>query len=61
MDHASLDEIANAVEEGTGCYRGKEQVTIEYETYSDRVIESVLNQIGTQVVSEDVDVIIPIT
>ena len=60
MDHASLDEIANAVEEELDTIAAKNGVTIEYETYSGQGDQSVLNQIGTQVVSEDVDVIIPI-
>ena len=60
MDHASLDEIANAVEEELDAIAAKNGVTIEYETYSGQGDQSVLNQIGTQVVSEDVDVIIPI-
>ena len=60
MDHASLDEIANAVEEELDAIAAKNGVTIEYETYSGQGDQSVLNQIGTQVVAEDVDVIIPI-
>ena len=60
MDHASLDEIANAVEEELDAIAAKNGVTIEYETYSGQGDQSVLNQIGTQVISEDVDVIIPI-
>ena len=60
MDHASLDEIANAVEEELDAIAAKNGVTIEYETYSGQGDQSVLNQIGTQVVSEDVDAIIPI-
>ena len=60
MDHASLDEIANAAEEELVAIAAKNGVTIEYETYSGQGDQSVLNQIGTQVVSEDVDVIIPI-
>ena len=53
MDHASLDEIANAVEEELDAIAAKNGVTIEYETYSGQGDQSVLNQIGTQVVSED--------
>ena len=60
MDHASLDEISNAVEEELDAIAAKNGVTIEYETYSGQGDQSVLNQIETQVVSEDVDVIIPI-
>lgn len=34
MDHASLDEIANAVEEELDAIAAKNGVTLEYETYS---------------------------
>ena len=45
MDHASLDEIANAVEEELDAIAAKNGVTIEYETYSGQGDQSVLNQI----------------
>ncbi|MDO4261677.1 MAG: ABC transporter substrate-binding protein [Eubacteriales bacterium] len=60
MDHASLDEIAAAVEEELDAIAAENGVTIEYETYSGQGDQSMLTQIGTQVVSEQVDVIIPI-
>lgn len=60
MDHASLDEIANAVEEKLDAIAAKNGVTIEYETYSGQGDQSTLTQIGTQAVADGVDAIIPI-
>lgn len=60
MDHASLDEIANAVEEELDAIAAKNGVTIEYETYSGQGDQSTLTQIGTQAVADGVDAIIPI-
>lgn len=60
MDHASLDEIANAVCEELDTIASENGVTINYEVYSGQGDQSVLTQIGTQVVSEGVDAIIPI-
>lgn len=60
MDHASLDEIANAVEEELDVIAAKNGVTIEYETYSGQGDQSTLTQIGTQAVADGVDAIIPI-
>lgn len=60
MDHASLDEIADAACEELDKLAAEKGVTIEYEVYSGQGDQSVLNQIGTQVVSEKVDAIIPI-
>lgn len=60
MDHASLDEIANAICEELDTIAAEKGVSIEYEVYSGQGDQSVLTQIGTQVVSEGVDAIIPI-
>ena len=60
MDNASLDEIANAVEEELDAIAAKNGVTIEYETYSGQGDQSTLTQIGTQAVADGVDAIIPI-
>lgn len=60
MDHASLDEIANAICEELDSIAAENGVTIEYEVYSGQGDQSVLTQIGTQVVSDGVDAIIPI-
>lgn len=60
MDHASLDEIANAVCVELDQIAADNQITIEYEVYSGQGDQSVLNQIGTQAISDEVDAIIPI-
>ena len=60
MDHASLDEIANAVCEELDQLAQDNGVTIEYEAYSGQGDQSVLNQIGTQVIADGVDVVIPV-
>jgi putative ABC transport system substrate-binding protein len=60
MDHASLDEIANAICEELDALAADNGVNIEYEVYSGQGDQSVLTQIGTQVISEGVDAIIPI-
>ena len=60
MDHASLDEIANAVCEELDQLAQDNGVAIEYEVYSGQGDQSVLNQIGTQVIADGVDVVIPV-
>ncbi len=60
MDHASLDEIADAVCEELDQIAAENGITINYEVYSGQGDQSVLTQIGTQVISEPVDAIIPI-
>lgn len=61
MDHASLDEIADAVCVELDNIAAENGVTIEYEVYSGQGDQSTLTQIGTQAVSDDkVDAIIPI-
>lgn len=60
MDHASLDEIAAAVCEELDTIAADNGVKIEYEVYSGQGDQSVLTQIGTQVISEKADAVIPI-
>lgn len=60
MDHASLDEIAAAVCEELDALAEKNGVSIQYEVYSGQGDQSVLTQIGTQVISGQVDAVIPI-
>lgn len=60
MDHASLDEIANAVAAQLDAITVKEGVAIAYEIYSGQGEQTTLMQIGEQVVAEGVDAIIPI-
>lgn len=60
MDHASLDEIADAIAARLDAIETEEGVTIEYEIYSGQGEQTTLMQIGNQVVAEEVDAIIPI-
>lgn len=60
LDHASLDEIANAIEAELDAIAAKEGVTINYELYSGQNDQSVLKQITDQAVADGVDAIIPI-
>lgn len=60
MDHASLDEIANAITAELDAIAAAEGITIEYEVYSGQGEQTTLKQIGDQVVAEGVDAIIPI-
>ena len=60
LDHASLDEIANAIAAEFDAIAADKGVTIEYEIYSGQGNQSVLLQIGTQAIADGVDAIIPI-
>ena len=60
MDHPSLDEIAEAVMAQLDAIAAQNNVIIEYTVYSGQGDQTVLMQIGDQVVSEGVDAIIPI-
>ena len=60
MDHASLDEIANAITAELDVIAAQNNVTIEYEVYSGQGEQSVLKQIGDQAIADGVDAIIPI-
>lgn len=60
MDHASLDEIANAITAQLDAIAAENNVKIEYEVYSGQGEQTVLKQIGDQAVAEGVDAIIPI-
>lgn len=60
MDHASLDEIANAVCEQLDKIAEEKGVKINYEVYSGQGDQTVLSQIGAQVIADQVDAIIPI-
>ena len=59
MDHASLDEIRTAIEEELTA-RSNDQYTFEFDSFSGQNDATVLNQIGSQVVSGGYDAIIPI-
>ena len=60
LDHASLDEIANAICEELDAISEKEGITIEYEVYSGQNDQTTLQQIVSQVIADEVEVIIPI-
>lgn len=60
MDHASLDEIATAICAQLDKIAAEKGVKIEYEVYSGQGDQTVLSQIGAQVIADQVDAIIPI-
>ena len=62
LDHSSLDEIRNAIEARLKALGEKSEIPIVFNiTYENGQNDaSMLNQIGTQVVSDGVDMIIPI-
>ncbi len=60
LDHASLDEIANAITARLDSLASENNVTIEYEVYSGQNDQTVLKQIADQAVADGVDAIVPI-
>lgn len=60
LDHASLDEIRTAIETELDKAAAEKGITITYKDYNGQNDSSVLNQIGAQVISDQVDAIIPI-
>ena len=60
LDHSSLDEIRTAIEAQLNALAEPTNYTISIEVYNGQNDASLLNQIGTQVVSDKVDMIIPI-
>ena len=60
LDHASLDEIAAAIEEECAAIAEKNGVSISCDVFSGQNDQSMLQQIATQVVYDNYDVIIPI-
>lgn len=60
LDHASLDEIANAVAARLDAIAAQQGVKIEYEITSGQGDQTVLKQLGDQAIAAGVDVIIPI-
>ena len=60
LDHASLDEIANAVKAELDALAEKNGVTIEYTLDSGNNDPTVLKQLGDQAVASKADAIIPI-
>ena len=60
LDHASLDEIRTAIEAELDKAAAEKGITITYKDYNGQNDTTVLNQIGAQVISDQVDAIIPI-
>ena len=58
--HASLDEIRVAIEKELGAKAAEKGITIEYKDFNGQNDATTLNQIGTQVVADGYDAIIPI-
>ena len=60
MDHASLDEIANAVAARLDAIAAEKGVTISYEITSGQGDQTILKQLADQAIAGGADVIIPI-
>ena len=60
LDHASLNEIRDAIEAELDKIAQEKGLKIEYKDFNGQNDASVLNQIGAQVVSDNYDAIIPI-
>ncbi len=60
MDHASLDEIADAITARLDEIAAEEEVTIQYTVSSGQNDQTTLRQIGDQAIADGVDAIIPI-
>ena len=60
LDHASLDEIRHAIEAELDSIAAQKGLTIEYKHFNGQNDSTVLNQIGSQVVADRYDIIIPI-
>lgn len=60
MDHASLDEIADAVTAELDALAAEHGVTINYTVTSGQGDQTILKQLGDQAIADGVDAIIPI-
>ncbi len=60
MDHASLDEIADAIAARLDEIAAENGVTIQYEVTSGQGDQTVLRQLADQAIADGVDAIIPI-
>ena len=60
LDHTSLDEIRTAIEAELDAKAAEKGITIEYKDFNGQNDATTLNQIGTQVVSDGYDAVIPI-
>ena len=60
LDHSSLDEIRFAIQAQLDAIAAEKGVKVEYKHFNGQNDTSILAQIGTQVISDGYDVIIPI-
>ena len=60
LDHASLDEIANAITAELDKLAADNGVTIEYEVTSGQNDQTILKQLSDQAIADNVDAIVPI-
>ena len=60
LDHASLDEIANAITAELDKLVADNSVTIEYEVTSGQNDPTILKQLSDQAIADNVDAIVPI-
>lgn len=60
LDHASLDEIRTAIEAELDALAAEKGIAIEYKDFNGQNDATTLNQIGTQVVADGYDAVIPI-
>ena len=60
LDHASLDEIRHAIEAELDKIAAEKGLTVEYKHFNGQNDSTILNQIGSQVVADRYDIIIPI-
>ena len=60
LDHASLDEIANAITAELDKLAADNGVTIEYEVASGQNDPTILKQLSDQAIADNVDAIVPI-
>jgi putative ABC transport system substrate-binding protein len=60
LDHSSLDEIRHAIEAELDKVAAEKNLTIEYKHFNGQNDSTILNQIGSQVVADRYDIIIPI-
>ena len=60
LDHARLDELRTAVEAELDAKAAEKGITIEYKDFNGQNDATTLNQIGTQVVSDGYDAVVPI-
>ena len=61
LDHASLDEIANAVTAELDQISADKNVKIEYEVTSGQGDQTILKQLSDQAIADGVDAIIPLS